>query len=68
MEQERERIRWLSGKESGCQCKRHGFDPWVGKIPWGRKWQPTPIFLPVKSQTEELGGLQSTGSWKVRHD
>ena len=23
-----------------------GFDPWVGKIPWTREWQPTPIFLP----------------------
>ena len=28
--------------------KRHGFDPWVKKIPWGRKQQPTPIFLPAK--------------------
>ena len=28
--------------------KRHGFDPWVGKIPWSRKWQPTPVFLPGK--------------------
>ena len=26
----------------------HGFDPWVGKIPWGRKWQTTPVFLPGK--------------------
>ena len=26
-----------------------GFDPWVGKIPWRRKWQPTPVFLPGKS-------------------
>ena len=25
--------RWLSGKESACQCRRHGFDPWSGKIP-----------------------------------
>ena len=25
---------------------RCGFDPWVGKIPWKRKWQPTPVFLP----------------------
>ena len=24
------------------------FDPWVGKIPWRRKWQPTPVFLPGK--------------------
>ena len=28
---------------------RCGFDPWVGKIPWRRKWQPTPIFLLGKS-------------------
>ena len=38
-----------SGKESTCQCrrcKRCGFDPWVGKIPWMRAWQPTPVFLP----------------------
>ena len=29
--------------------KRHGFNPWVGKIPWRRKWQPTPVFLSGKS-------------------
>ena len=28
------------------RCKRRGFNPWVGKIPWRRKWQPTPVFLP----------------------
>ena len=28
------------------QCGRPGFDPWVGKIPWRRKWQPIPVFLP----------------------
>ena len=26
-----------------------GFDTWVGKIPWRRKWQPTPVFLPGES-------------------
>ena len=44
--------RWLSSKESTCQCRRcqnHRFDPWVRKIPWSRKWQPTPIFLPGES-------------------
>ena len=30
-------------------CSRHGFDPWVGKIPWRRKWQPLPVFLPGKN-------------------
>ena len=37
---------WFSGKESACQCRRCGFDLWVGKIPWRRKQQPTPVFLP----------------------
>ena len=32
------------------QCRKHGFDSWVGKIPWRRKWQPTSVFLPEKSQ------------------
>jgi len=40
---------WLGGKESACQCRRHRLDPWVGKIPCRRKWQPTPVFLPGKS-------------------
>ena len=33
-------------KESTCQCGRPEFNPWVRKIPWSRKWQPTPVFLP----------------------
>ena len=44
--------RWLSGKESHYQCgrcRRCGFDPWVGKIPWRGAWQPTPVFLPGES-------------------
>jgi len=41
--------RWLSGKESTCQCRRCGFDPWDGRVPWRRKWQSTPVFLPGKS-------------------
>ena len=43
---------WHSTKESAYQCRRlrrHGFDSWVWKIPWRRKWQPTPVFLPGKS-------------------
>ena len=35
---------WLSGKES--TCRRLRFDPWVGTVPWRRKLQPTPVFLP----------------------
>ena len=39
------------GKESTSQCKRsktRRFNPWVEKIPWRRKWQPTPVVLPGK--------------------
>ena len=45
-------LRWHSGKESTCQCRRlksYGFNPWVRKIAWRRKWQPTPIFFPEDS-------------------
>ena len=41
-----------SDKEPICQCrrhKRHGFNPWVRKIPWRRKWQLTPVLLPGES-------------------
>ena len=40
-----------SGNKSACQFRRHkrpGFNPWVGKILWSRKWQPTPVLLPGK--------------------
>ena len=39
-------------KEPTCQCRRskkHRLNPWVGKIPWRRKWQHTPVFLPRES-------------------
>ena len=41
-----------SGKEPACQCRKHkrcGFSPWVGKIPWRKKWKPTLVFLPGES-------------------
>ena len=41
--------------------KRHVFDPWVGKIPWRRTWQPTPVFLPGESH--EQGSLVGYSSW-----
>ena len=46
-----------SGKEPACQCrrpKRGRFDPWVGKIPWRRAWQPTPVFLPGESHGQRI--------------
>ena len=61
--------RWHSDKESTYQCRRCRFNPWVGKIPWKRKWQPIPVFLPGKiPRTEKPGGLQNTGSQKVGQD
>ena len=60
---------WLSGKESACQCRRYGFDPWVGKTPWRKKWQPTPIFLPGKLHGQRaLVGYSPWGHERVRHD
>ena len=38
----------FSGKSFASQCRRHGFSPWVSKIPSRRQWQPTPVFLPGK--------------------
>ena len=52
---------WLSGKESTCQCRRYGLDPWVGKIPWRRKWQLTPVFLPGESHGRRSMGSQRVG-------
>ena len=40
--------RWHSGRKPACQCRRYRFSLWVGKVPWRRKWQPTPVFLPGK--------------------
>ena len=37
--------------------KRHRFDPWVGKIPWRREWQHTPVFLP--------GDPMDRGAWQA---
>ena len=51
------------------ECRRFGYDPWIGKIPARRKWQPTPVFLPGKIPwTEEPSELQSRGSQRVGHD
>ena len=51
------------------QCWRPKFDPWLGKIPWRRKWQPTPVFLLWRVPwTEEPGGLQSVELQWVGHD
>ena len=56
--------RWCSCKESACQCrtwKRHRFPPWVGKIPYRREWQLTPVFLPGKFH--EQRSLRNCSPW-----
>ena len=56
--------RWLSGKEFACQCRRcrrRSFDPWVRKISWSRKWQPTLVSFPGKFYGQ--GGLACYSSW-----
>ena len=50
------------GKESDCNGADTGFDPWVGKIPWRRKRQPTPVFLPGESHGQRsLAGCRPWG-------
>ena len=57
--------RWCSGKESTCQCRSHRgceFNSWVGKIPWRRKWQPTPVLFTGKFHGQEsLAGYSPWG-------
>ena len=52
---------WLHAEESACQCRRRRLDPWVGKIPWRRKWQPIPVFLPAESQQRRLVNYSPKG-------
>ena len=50
------------GKESTFQCRRCRFNPWVGKIPWRRKWHPTPVPLLGKSHEQRnLPGYSPQG-------
>ena len=65
---------WLRWYKICLQCRRLGFDFWVGKIPWRREWQPTPVFLPgeIHGQKSLMGyspgghkGLD-TNEWLTR--
>ena len=61
-------LRWLSKKNSPAKQETR-FDPWVGKIPWRRKWQQTPVFLPGKLHgPRSLEGYSPWALEKVRHD
>ena len=59
------------GKESTSQCrrcKRQWSDPWMGKIPWRRKWHPSPVCLPGESHGQRsLLGYRPWGPSRV-HD
>ena len=60
---------WLGGKVSTCQCRRHGCNLWVRKIPWRRKWQFSLVFLPGKSYGQKsLAYCSPWGGKRVRHD
>ena len=60
---------WFSGKESACQSRNCGFHPWVRKIPWRRKWQPTAVFLLGKSHGQRsLAGYSSWDRKRVGHN
>ena len=55
---------WLSGKESACHYRRLGFNPWIRKIPWRRRWQPTPVLLPEKCHGQRSLVGSSPQGWK----
>ena len=59
---------WFCGNESSCRWRRHGFDPWVGKILWRKKWQSTPVFLPGESNGQRSLSAYSPWGCRVRHD
>ena len=65
---------WLSSKKSACNAGDRGgkgFIPGSGsrKLPWGRAWQPTPVFFPGESYGQRsLAGYSPTGSQRVGHD
>ena len=56
-------------KNLPVSARRRGSNPWVGKIPWRRKWQPTPVFLPGESHgRRSLVGPSPWGHTRVWHD
>ena len=50
-------------KKICLQGRRPRFSPWVGKIPWRRKWQPTPVFVP-----EEFLGWRRLAGWRAHKE
>ena len=63
-----------SGDAGDGRLKRRGFSPGVGKIPWRRQWQPTPVFLPGESHGQRSqagysprGGEESDTTKVTKH-
>ena len=62
-------LRWLSSKESTYQRRRYVFDLWVRKIPWKRKWQPTPVLFQGKSHGQRcLAAYSPWGHKRMEHN
>ena len=60
-------VPWFRQWRTCLQCRRPRFNPWVRKIPWRRKWQPSPVFLPGESHGQRsLAGYM--GLQRVGHD
>ena len=56
------RLKRRSSSSSQCRrCRRHRFDPWLGKIPWRRKRQPAMVFSPEKSHGQR--NLAGSSPW-----
>ena len=47
---------------------RHGFDPWIGNIPWRKKWQPTLVLLPGESHGQRILAGYSPCGHRVWHN
>ena len=58
---------WLSGQESAWKYRRHRFNPWVGKIPWRRKWQLTPAFMDRGAWRVTVHGVAKSWTWLSEH-
>ena len=58
-------LRWCSGKEYAYQCRnlwRWEFEPWVGKMPWSRNWQPIQYFC-LKNSMDRCAWQRVARSW-----
>ena len=55
--------RWPSGETIWLWCRRRGLNPWVGKIPWSKAWQPTPVFL--LGETQGQRSLADFSPWSL---